>query len=162
MANETVNQDNNATNDNNGADRTFTQAELDNIVKERIAREREKYKDFDALKEKAAKLDEIEAANKSELDKANEKAEKLQKELDSIKKAETIRTVRDKVAKETGVPAELLNGDTEEACSEQAKAILEFKSSNGYPTVKDGGETHHTSGGTNGDKFADWFESNGF
>ena len=67
---ETVNQENNATNnaqnDNGGAaEKTFTQAELDQIVKERLTREHEKYRDFETLKEKAAKLDEIEAKGKT-------------------------------------------------------------------------------------------------
>lgn len=47
----------------------LTQAEFDNALKERLAREKSKHADYDALKAKAAKLDEIEAANLSELEK---------------------------------------------------------------------------------------------
>lgn len=158
---ETVNQENNATNnaqnDNGGAaEKTFTQAELDQIVKERLTREHEKYRDFETLKEKAAKLDEIEAKGKSELEKITEKNVKLEKELEALKKADSIRTVRDKVAAETGVPATLLSGETEDDCKEQAKAILEFKSSEGYPAVQDGGELQNKQKGSTNQQFADW------
>lgn len=53
---------------------TFTQADLDRIVQERLARQKAQFKDYDELKERASKYDEIEAANKTELEKANERA----------------------------------------------------------------------------------------
>lgn len=139
MANETVNQEN-ATKVTGEGEKTFTQAELDSIVQDRLKREREKYGDYNALKEKAARLDQIEEDAKTELQKAQERAEKLQAELSAIKHTEEIRNIRDKVAQTTGVPANLLSGETEESCTEQANAILSFKSSTPYPTVKDGGE----------------------
>ena len=108
-------------------EKTFSQAELDAVVKDRLKREREKYADFDALKAKAEKFDELEAANKSELEKANEEVEKLKKELTEIKTAETVREIRESVAKETGIPAHLLTGKTEEECKAQASAISRCK-----------------------------------
>lgn len=39
-------------------DKTFTQAEMDSIIEGRLARERQKYADYDDLKEKASKYDE--------------------------------------------------------------------------------------------------------
>lgn len=56
------------------AEKALTQAEVDRIVKERVERERAKYGDYSDLKTKAAKLDEIEAANASDLEKAVKKA----------------------------------------------------------------------------------------
>lgn len=50
-------------------DRTFTQAELDRIVGQRLAEERSKYADFDAFKAKATKFDEIDAASKTEVER---------------------------------------------------------------------------------------------
>ena len=137
--NETVNQEN-ATEVNESAEKTFTQAELDRIVSERLKREREKYADYDSLVEKAQKFDQIEENAKTELQKAQERAEKLQTELSAMRHAEEVRTIRDRVAQTTGVPASLLTGDTEEDCTEQANGILSFKSSMGYPQIKDGGE----------------------
>lgn len=49
---------------------TLTQADVDRIVADRVAREKAKYADHADLKAKAARLDEIEAANATELDKA--------------------------------------------------------------------------------------------
>ncbi len=154
---ETVNQD---TNQVQEEPRTFTQEEVDKIVGDRLQRERAKYADFEALKEKAAKFDAAEEAQKSELQKATERAEALQKELDILKHADSVRSIRDKVATETGVPASLLNADDEEGCKVQAKAILEFAKPQGYPVVKDSGEVRETSGGATRDKFKDWYESN--
>lgn len=138
MANETVNQE--VATVDEGGEKTFTQAELDQIVQDRLKRERDKYGDYDVLKEKASRLDQIEEDAKSELQKATERAEKLQAELSAMKHADEIRTIRDRVAQTTGVPAGLLSGETEDACTEQANAILSFKSANPYPAVRDGGE----------------------
>jgi hypothetical protein len=60
-----------------------SQDALNKIVEQRLARERSKYADYDDVKAKAARLDEIEAASKSELEKAQqalaERDEQLQK-----------------------------------------------------------------------------------
>lgn len=152
MENETVNQE-------NATEKTFTQAELDQIISERLKREREKYVDYDELKEKAQKLDRIEEDAKSELQKATERAEKLESELTQIKHTEEVRTIREKVAKETGVPASLLTGETEADCNEQAAGILSFKTNAAYPTVKDGGEIQKSIDGSTRQQFAEWASS---
>ena len=151
---ETVNQEQAAGTET--TEKTFNQAELDTIISDRLKREREKFADYEALKEKAAKLDALEEASKTELQKATERAEKLESELTQMKKAEEIRQIRDKVATSTGVPANLLSGETEEACTEQAKAIMSFKSSASYPTIKDGGEPLNTVKGSTRQQFAEW------
>lgn len=155
MEKETVNQEI-ATEVNESAEKTFTQSELDQIISERLKREREKYTDYESLKEKAQRLDQIEEDAKSELQKAQERAEKLQTELSELKHAEEVRSIRDKVAQATGVPSSLLTGDTEEACNEQAAGILSFKTSSNYPTVKDGGEIQKTVDGSTRQQFAEW------
>ena len=155
---ETVNQD---TQQVQEEPRTFTQEELDRIVGERLQRERAKYADFEALKEKASKFDQIEEQSKSELQKVTERADALQKELDGMKKADAIRLVRESVAQETGVPVNLLHGETKEECEEIAKAILSYAKPSGYPQVRDGGEVRNTTGGsTTREKFKEWFDSN--
>lgn len=152
---ETVNQET-ATNETAEEQKTFTQAELDEIVSERLKRERSKYEGFEELKTKAAKFDELEEASKTELQKATERAEKLKAELDSLKKSEEQRLIKEKVAKETGVPASLLTGDSEEACNAQAKAILAFANPSGYPSLSDGGEIQNAPQGTTKQQFAEW------
>ena len=110
-------------------ERTFTQAEMNAIISaaDRLSRERSKYADYDDLKAKAQQFDAAQEAGKTELQKANEKAAKLQEQLDTLTKANTLRDIRGKVAAATGVPAELLSGDTEEACTAQAQHLA------GYP-----------------------------
>lgn len=152
---ETVNQEN-ATSETT-TEAKFTQADLDQIVKDRLAREREKYGDYDALKEKAAKLDQIEEESKSELQKATERATALQAELDDLKNANKVRAMREKVAQDTGIPVNLLTADSEDACKEQAKQILEFSKPAGYPSVRDGGEARTSAKRDPRDSFADWF-----
>ena len=158
---ETVTQEIDATTETNEETstaevKTFTQAELDKIVADRLTRERQKYVGFDELKEKAAKFDELEESSKTELQKATEKAAKLEAELNGYKKAEEVREIRAKVAEETGVPTNLLTGDTEESCTEQAKAIIAFANPNGYPVLNDGGEIQTALKGSTKQQFAEW------
>ena len=158
MENETVNQEQATKTEN--AEKTFTQSELNAIISDRLKRESEKYADYETLKEKASRFDEIEEASKTELQKANERAAKLETELSQLRKNEEIRTIREKVATEHGIPASLLSGDSEETCTEQAKALLEFKSAAPYPTVKDGGEIQNNLKRSTRDEFADWANEN--
>lgn len=62
--------------DNGGDGRTFTQADLDRVVSERLARESKKFADYDDLKAKASQLDEMTAAQQSDHEKALEEARK--------------------------------------------------------------------------------------
>lgn len=139
----TVNQENGTVGTGAGTqgERTFTQSELNAIVTDRLSRAQEKYKDYEALKEKAAQFDAAQEAGKTELQKATERAEALQKQVEAFTKAETLRSVREKVSKETGVPAELLYGEDEETCTAQAQTILKYMKPSGSGTVvKDGGD----------------------
>ena len=71
------------------SDRTFTQAEVDRILKERLDRERQaakkktadQYGDYDQLKAKAAKLQELEDAAKSDEEKRAEKYSALEAQM---------------------------------------------------------------------------------
>ena len=137
-------------------DKTFTQAELNDIVQKRVSEERSKLEEYKA---KAAKLDEIEEANKSELQKAQDKAAKLEKELSALKHDAEIREIRAKVSSEKGVPADLLTGETKEACESQADSILKFAQA-GSPYVVDGGEVKTTAKKSTANQFADWMQSN--
>jgi len=62
-----------------GDEKTFTQAEVNQLMGDRVARERAKYTDYDDLKAKAVKLQGIEDAQKSELQKAQEALETAQR-----------------------------------------------------------------------------------
>ena len=120
----------------------------------------------DELKSQLEKaLSELEAAKKvsagapsaDELKTAQDTAAKLEKELTQMKLANQLRELRETVAKEKGVPAELLTGESEDACNKQADGILAFsKSQQGYPSLPDGGEAGASAQGAARDKFAAW------
>lgn len=133
---------NTASSTEEGQGRTFTQEELNAIVGERISKEKSKYADYESLKEKAAKFDELEQKNKSALEKANEAAASYKKELEELKKTNSIKEIRAKVSDSMKVPASLLHGTTEEECKAEAKAILEFAANPGARRrIRDGGDT---------------------
>lgn len=136
--------------------KTFTQEEVNSFLAKDRKQMAEKYADYEALKEKASRLDEIEAANKSELEKATEKAVRLESELKAIKEAEAIRGIREEVAKNTGIPAHLLTGNTKEECEAQATAIADFAKPAPYPSIKDGGEINNVGKPTTRQQFAEW------
>ncbi len=120
----------------------------------------------DELKSQLEKaLAELEAAKKAsagapspdELKNAQDAAAKLEKELTQMKLANQLRELRETVAKEKGVPAELLTGESEDACKKQADGILAYaKSQQGYPQLPDGGEAGASSQGAARDRFAAW------
>ena len=141
MSEETVNQVVEAT------EKTFTQEEVNQIVGDRLKRESAKYADYEDLKSKAEKFDELSGQNQA-----------LQTELDELKSANSIREMRSKVAEETGVPANLLTGMTEEECKTQAAAIMEFKKPKAYPNVRDAGEVAKVGKPTTRQQFADWMD----
>lgn len=103
--------------------KTFTQAELDAAIESRLTRERAKFADYEALKAKADKFDKAEEAAKSELQKAQEQAAAYKAQLDAKTRELAAAAARSKVSSETGVPANLLTGETEEACKAQAEAL---------------------------------------
>ena len=157
---ETVNQDATVNEEQRAEARTFTQEEVNAIVQKRLDRARADFADYDDLKAKAEKYDRIEEESKSELQKAQEKAQALQTELEGLKRADAVRAVRDKVAQETGVPASLLSGETEEDCMAQAEGILSFAKPNAYPAVKDAGEVRKSSNRSTKEQFAEWAKEN--
>ena len=138
-------------------EKTFTQAELNAVVQKRVGELTAKYENYEELKAKAQKFDALEEESKTELQKATEKADALQKELDGMKKADKIRTIRESVSKEKGVPAGLLTAETQEACEKQADDIIAFAKPNAYPVVRDQGEVNPPgTGGSTRDQFAEW------
>lgn len=56
------------------AGKTFTQAELDQHINDRLARERQKYADYDDLKKAKGELDQIKAGQLSETEKLTKRA----------------------------------------------------------------------------------------
>ncbi|RBP66430.1 uncharacterized protein DUF4355 [Brevibacterium sanguinis] len=125
-----------------------SQDDLNRIVQERLARERAKYSDYDEIKARAAKLDEIEAANQSDLEKAIARAEAAEKRAEEIERAKTEAeraVLVERIASTKGVPSRYLTGDTEEELKKSADEFLsdlEKLSPRGYvPTAGTGDPT---------------------
>lgn len=132
-----------------------SQEDFDKAIQARIARERAKFADYDSLKESAAKLAEIEEAQKTEAQKQQEALERAQKELAEL----TVAKMRAEVAAEKGVPAALLSGSTQEELEASAAALLEFKGEPEKPSPfpkadPSQGVQGSPVGGTNADRFA--------
>ena len=100
------------------------------------------------------------AGKPNELQEAKDAIQNLQNELAGMRHAEAVRQVREKVSGEKKVPANLLTGETEEACTAQADAILAFAKSGSYPNVPDGGEATPSGSIATRDKFASWAKDN--
>lgn len=110
----------------------------------------------------AAAQKELETAKNSstakDLKDALAKISSLQADIDQRNAADEIRTIREKVAGDVGVPASLLTGSTEEECKVQAQNILDFAKPSQYPHVRDGGEPGGTMKPTTRQQFAEWFD----
>lgn len=103
-----------------------SQEALNEALKERLARERAKFKDYDDIKAKAARLDEIEQANQTEVEKAAARLAALEAELNDTRR----NALRLQVAATHGITdaddIELFLTSTDEATLEkQAKRLAE-------------------------------------
>lgn len=136
-------------------EKTFTQEDVDRIVKGRLSR----YADYEEIKAKAAKFDEMEEAAKSDLQKATERADELQRRLDEIKAHEEIRSIREEVSTDKNIPVNLLTGTTKEECEAQAEALLEWGKPTAYPKVKDATDPNHATTRSTRDLFAEWMDT---
>ena len=75
------------------ADKTFTQADLDRLITERLKRERQKYSDYSELKKKAEALEALEAEQMSEQEKLQKEVEALREQLNKSTE-EQLKTLR--------------------------------------------------------------------
>lgn len=112
-----------------------SQEALDAIITKRVERERRKYADYDDL---AAKIGTLE----TDLAAATAKVQTYERE------AAHTALVRE-VAKETGVPADLLRGSTREEMTAHGKALAEFLTARSatpvIPTLGAAPETNQTT-----------------
>lgn len=102
-----------------------TQEALDKIIESRLARERAKYSGYDTFKAKAEKLKETEgllATTKQELNTALGVVEDL-------KKASELSELKTAVAREAGVPADMLRGASEDELKAHAEQIKTWAAS---------------------------------
>lgn len=101
-----------------------SQQEFEQRLSKRLERERGKFSDYDDLKAKAAKLDEIEKANQTEAERAQARLAELEAELNQTRS----ESMRLRVATEHGITdaediALFLTGADEETLTKQAKRL---------------------------------------
>lgn len=87
----------NDTGDNNtdagsSGEQTYSKSQVEHILQERLAAERKKLGDVGELKKKAAEFDKLQDAQKSELEKLNERASSLESRAQSLQ--DELRTER--------------------------------------------------------------------
>lgn len=125
MADEAAPAESEATTESAPAETTtFTQDQVNALIAKEKGKIQSKFADYSDLKAAAAKLEEIESANATELEKAQKKNAELESKL---RETETV-ALRQKVAAEKELPAKLvpfLTATDEEGLAEQAATLLE-------------------------------------
>jgi len=109
-----------------------TQEELDTIVKARLAREKEKYADYDQLKTRVSDLEKENGALKSAAEASKTSAADYDKQIANLKKQvagyETA-SLRTRIALQNGLPIDLadrLQGNDEESLKADAERLASF------------------------------------
>ena len=76
--------------------KTFTQEEVDALIKKVLARAKSDVpSDYEELKKKATKFDELQNANKTELEKANEELDRLRADIAQRDETARIQKLKD-------------------------------------------------------------------
>jgi len=104
-----------------------SQEELNRLIAERVRREAAKYQDYGDLKKKAQQFDAIAEAQKTELQRAQERAEAAEQRAQKLEMDRQLADWRTQIAQEAGVPAGVLRGTTQEellAHAAELKALL--------------------------------------
>lgn len=103
-----------------GAEKTFTQADVERIIADRLKRERDKYADYDDLKAKAAEAD----TSKSDLQKLTDRVAAAEKRAADAE----AKQLRAEVAQAKGLSAaqaKRLTGTSKEELEADADELLE-------------------------------------
>lgn len=109
-----------------------TQEELDNIVKERIRREREKYSDYEELKNRVSELETENSALKSTVEDDKQTRADLDAQIIDLQGKVTnyeTASLRTRIALQNGLPYDLadrLQGTDEEALKADAERLAGF------------------------------------
>ncbi|MCD8200728.1 MAG: DUF4355 domain-containing protein [Clostridia bacterium] len=101
---------------------TFTQAQVNNIVSERLKKEREKYADYDDLKKQVGDYE-------TKVNSLTADLEKQKSDYDAKIQSYEINSVKMKTALEKGLPmdlAERLQGNTEDEIRADAEKLANY------------------------------------
>lgn len=106
-----------------------SQEELDSIVKARVAREREKYSDYEELKTKVADFESKEATYQSTIEGLKTEKTDLSSQLESVNSElnqTKLQSAKQRIATEFGLPLDLadrIQGDDEEEFKADAERL---------------------------------------
>lgn len=122
-----------------GQEKTFTQAELEAVLADRLRREREKYKDYADLKKMAEEYKKLKESQMSETEKLQAKLAEYERQL--LEKEREIAEARMeslklKVLDEMGLPkswASRIFGTTEEEIKQDAEELKKLLGVQGKP-----------------------------
>lgn len=104
--------------------KALSQEAVDNLLEERLKRQKEKFSDYDELKQKSVNADEAAANFESKLQEANERAKQLESQL----KESTNEVTKVKLLSEFKLNddmAEFITGDNEEEMRRRAEKLAE-------------------------------------
>lgn len=127
-----------------------TQADLDRIVENRLQRERGKYANYDQYKADSEKLGTVVAERdnlKNQLDTANS-------ELAELKGEKQVREWAQEVSQETGVPADVIRGNTKEEMLAHAQSLEKYVSVSAPIVRSDGKSPNQPAATSTRDMFA--------
>lgn len=102
---------------------TFTQEQLNTILAEDRRKNSAKFADYDELKRKAAEFDKAADANKTELQKALDRATAAESKVAGFEAKQQQAEWAHEVSTATGVPADVLRGSTKEELQAHAELL---------------------------------------
>ena len=110
--------------------KTFNQADVDKIVKERLDRQKkkyeEKYADYESMKEKL---------ELSDMDSYQKKIDELEKKMSEYE-SNSVKMLKENICLELGIPKEMasrLNGTDEESIKKDASIFAQFVQTKAVP-----------------------------
>ena len=119
-------------NGGSGKDDPDTSKEFSHALAKRVAEIERKYeaklKDYEQLKQKAAAYDEQQEAGSSDMDRLNERLAAIEAERDKLASEKQRHELVSRVAKETGMPSDvlaMLSADDEESLKSAAETLKE-------------------------------------
>lgn len=118
-----------------------SQDAFDGLVKERIARVEAKFADYGDLKKRADEAETAKAAAEQERDAAASRAIEAETKVSGYESEKQITKLRSDIAKEAGVPVNLLRGSTKEELEEHAAELKPLLTAQEAPVIPTQGDS---------------------
>lgn len=117
-----------------------SQDAFDGLVKDRLARERAKFSDYDEIKSRAEAAEQAAAEHQAAIDAANQRADQAEQWKAEREKSDELAKVREDVAKEAGVPATALRGSSKEEFEAHAAELKPLLTGHLGPVIPSQGD----------------------